>query len=62
MRTAAVCSPHPWKETGRCELVTPTCKGKPASYQVLYTWLQCPSCGQNGFRRDNSPVVYTWQS
>jgi hypothetical protein len=39
----------------------PTHKGKPASYQVRYTWLQCPSCGQNGFRRDNSPVVYTWQ-
>lgn len=56
----AIC-PHIWKETGRADWTVPIRNGKPVERRVLWTWLKCPLCGQNGFRRDASPVVYTWR-
>jgi hypothetical protein len=43
---------HHWKETGRVE---------PHAYGAPVVYLRCAVCGQDGFRKPDYPVVYTWR-
>jgi hypothetical protein len=42
---------HQWQETGRVDV---------SLKHQRWTWLKCAVCGQNGFKRGDLPVVYTW--
>lgn len=43
---------HDWQDSGRKQVHA---FGAPAIY------VRCAKCGQDGFRRHSSPVIYTWR-
>lgn len=55
-------SAHDWKETGErgvhCEFPTKT-KGVRKLFAI---YLKCARCGQDGFRKPGSKVIYTWRA
>jgi hypothetical protein len=52
------CPPHLWKFTGKRDpyYVFAESKGRKAT-PIL--WVKCENCGQKGFRKEGSAVVYT---
>lgn len=48
-----------WRETGKSRMeIVETTRG--SGGMVRHSFVRCGVCRARGFRRDKSPVVYTW--
>jgi hypothetical protein len=54
-----ICIEHNWLDTG---IKRQHVQGEIFKYGTpTVTYVKCSNCGQNGFRKPNSRVIYTWK-
>lgn len=58
-RSYAMRCDHQWKETGRKHQHVTGPMFKYGTPEVTY--LRCEKCNQNGYRKPDSKVIYTWR-